>query len=111
MSGFFNWLPLSLVLIISSKIRLKRRLTLTDVLPGIGETENLLKKLNITLTEKDIILKVWIFYFNFLSRFLEIPKSSFPGSFFKYLGGVSYWYSALELQLAIKASFWLARQA
>jgi len=58
-----------LVQIISSKIRLKRRLTLTDVLPGIGETENLLKKLNITLTEKDIILKVWFFYFNFLSHF------------------------------------------
>ena len=49
---------MSLVQLISSKIRLKRRLTLTDVLPGIGETENLLKKLNITLTEKDIILKV-----------------------------------------------------
>ena len=49
---------MSLVLIISSKIRLKRRLTLTDVLPGIGETEKLLKKFNIILTEKDIILKV-----------------------------------------------------
>ena len=75
------------------------------MLPGIGETENLLKKLNITLTEKDIILKVWIFYFDFFKSFLEISKSSIPGYFFTLSAGFqidSYKMALLANQSAIQ---------